>query len=459
MTPRPTRRQTIRTGLIVLVVAGAAVAAVFAKSPLLTALRPGDTIALHFTRDYKVEPYTTAVKLAGSNVGVVSGLAPGDDGGVVVTVKVDEEVRGLLGTEPTAEIRPTTVLGGKYYVSLEPGGVTGRFDADAIPAGRTQVPVELDRVLAAVPAQARAGLQGMVERLDSAFEAGTGESLARLLATAPDALDPAAVTLDALRGTHPDTDLALTVSHLDRTAQVLTATPGQLRSVVDELAATAAVLGDHAEPVAEAVDGLPAALRAGREGASRLAGTLDVLTETAADIRPAARELDPLLAETEPALARLRPVLADLRPLLADAQPLVEQLAPALELGTSVIDDVRGPVIERVNGPIVGQILADWHGEAPKYPGGGAIDSPFYAVAGYMFANWANATQYFNPTAHLLGFQPGVGTTSVYGTGVTARELQKLLTEWYGLPHTEPPLSIPPAEGVGLPVITEGAGG
>ena len=452
------RSRTLRIGLVILAVAALAVVAIFEKPAIITTLRPGETLALDFPSNYKVEKYATIVKIAGTQVGVVSDVE--DDGnGAVITLKLDDGTRELLGTTPSAEIRPTTVLGGKYYVSLKPGGARGTFDADAIPRERTSTPVELDKVLSAIPPSAQKGLQGATERLDSTLQAGAGDSLAGLAKVAPGVLQPAGVTLDALRGTRPGTDLLDTVSNLDRTAAVLTATPGQLRSVVDSLADTARVLGDNAQPVAQTIGTLPDVLRDSRTGSLKLQATLDKITAVAADARPSVQQLDPLLQQLDPALAELRPVLTDLRPLLQDAQPLVEQLTPTVQQGTSVVADLRGPVLDRVNGPVTDVLLNEWKGDAPKYPNGGGTGNRFYEELGYMFAHINGSVQYFNSTAHLLGFQPGAGTTSVTGTGDAAQQLQNDLSRMFGPPHENPPLQLPPAQGVQLPDLTRGIGG
>lgn len=456
-----TRRSTITIGLVIIAVAAAVVAAIFQKPAIFSALRPGETMQVAFTRDYKIDAYSTAVKIAGSPVGEVSGISDAAGGGVVVSLKVDDGTLEKLGTVPTAEIRPTTVLGGKYYISLAPGGDRGTFTGGVIPATRTTIPVELDTVLAAIPPAAQKGLQGMTAKLDDTFRAGAGTSLDNVLADAPRVLAPTGVTLDALRGTHQDTDLLQTVSGLNSTAQVLTATPGQLASVVDSLAATSKVLGDNSAPLAQAISQLPDALRTTTTGSRALSTALDKVTAVASDARPSVQELDPLLKDLDPALAELRPVLADLRPLLQDAQPLVQQLTPTVAQGTSVLRDLNGPVLQRVNGPITDQITSEWHGNAPKYPNGGGDGNLFYQELGSMFAKLDNSTQYFNGTAHMLGFQPGAGTTSVDGTGPAAQAAQKALSQLFGPPAQpgSPPLQVPPAQGVTLPDVTKGLGG
>lgn len=441
------RSRAVRLGLLVVAVGVVLAVVLIAKQPILTALRPGETLALELPRNYKLDEYASVVKVGGTEVGVVSGVEDVRDG-TRIDLKLDSGTRALLGTAPSAHIRPTTILGGRYYVALEPGGERGTFEDDAIPADRTTTPVELDEVLAAVPPDAQAGLRGTVERLDTTFESGAGDALARVARTAPATLEPGGVVLDALRGTRPDTDLARTVADLDATAAALTRTPGRLRETVDALAGTARVLATNAGPVDQVVASLPDVLRRAREGAARLGPTLDLVTDVAGEARPAVRELDGLLDELDPALAELRPVLADLRPVLEDARPLVDDLTPAVERATEVVRDLRGPVLDRVNGPISDQILTEWHGTAPKYPNGGGTGNLFYEELGYMFAHINSAVKYANASAHMLAFQPGAGTTSVTGTGEAAQQLQNDLSRMWGPPHQEPSLDPVPSDGI-----------
>jgi phospholipid/cholesterol/gamma-HCH transport system substrate-binding protein len=449
-------RRPVLSGLVLIAVAVLAGVLLFQKPAIITMLTRGETVTVQLARDYKVEPYATPVKMAGTKVGVVSGVErnvdPSGPARVLLRLKLHHGTRALLGTEPSAEIRPTTVLGGAYYVELRSGGDKGT-GADVIPVQRTALPVELDRLLSALPADARQGLRGMVERLDSTLGAGAGAPLNQLLADAPATLRPAGVVLDAVRGVNKDTDLASMVSNLNKTAHVLSAKPGQLRAVVDSLAGTARVLGEQAGPVDRTIATMPDTLRAARIGADDLAVTLDKVTDTAKDIRPSVQALDPLLRGLDPTLARLRPVVADLRPLLEDAEPTVHELIPTVSDATAVLDDLNGPVLERVNGPILRTINTEWHGLAPKYPQGGGTGNKFYEELGYMFAHINNGVRYYNATAHLLGFQPGAGTTSVQGTGVTAQRLQDYLSEMYGPPHHRPAAPLGPRlpQGVAVP--------
>jgi len=457
-TPSVLIRRPVLSGVVMIAIAAVATLLLFQKSAIVATLTPGETMHVELARDYKVEPYASVVKLAGSQVGVVRSVDQQDGGGVLMTLKVHNGIRALLGTEPSAEIRPTTVLGGTYYVQLYPGGAGGQANSDTIPVGRTHLPVELDRLLSAIPPDAQHGLQGVTERLDSTFKAGVGGPLNQFLADAPATLRPTGVVADALRGVNKDTDLATMVTDLNTAARVLSAKPGQLRGVVDSLADTSRVLGAEAGPVDQTIASLPDTLRATRTGADDLSGTLDKLTDTADDARPAARKLDPLLRKLDPTLDELRPVVDDLLPVLRDAKPLVEELVPTLDETTDVLDDLDGKVLDRVNGPVLDTINSKWHGLAPKYPQGGGDGYTFYQELGYMFGHINAGVKYQNATAHLLGFQAGAGSTSVYGTGATAQQFQDFLSEAYGPPHRGPVAHLGPKLPGGIPLPDPGPG-
>lgn len=357
------------------------------------------------------------------------------DGPVRLTLKLDHGTRALLGTDPTAVVVPTTLLGGTYFVQLHPGGRPGEAPTDVIPVQRTGLPVELQQILAAIPPDAQHGLQGSLASLDKTFQAGAGAPLTRLMADAPSALRPTTTVVDALRGLNKDSDLANLVTDLNSTARTLAATPGRLSSLVDSLGDTAAVLGDNARPVDRTIATLPATLRTTRDGTAQLDRLLDRLTDTADDIRPIARELDPTLKDLRPALAQLRPALDELHPLLRDAEPLLRRLTPAVQKGTDVLDDVDGPVLDRIKGPILDSFLGQWKGYAPKYPQAGRPGSTMYQELAHLAANVGSALQYHNASTHQLGVFVGAGSTSVQGTGPAAQSVQDMLAEMYGLPE------------------------
>jgi phospholipid/cholesterol/gamma-HCH transport system substrate-binding protein len=253
--------------------------------------------------------------------------------------------------------------------------------------------------------------------------------------------------LDAARGVNQGTDLSRLVTDFDSTAAILTKQDGQLGSIMDSMSGVSGVLADERQPLADAVATLPDTLNLTRTGAQALSGTLDRLTATAAADRPAAQQLDPLLQHLDPALTGLRPVLADLHPLLDQARPLVQQLVSTAQQGTRVLADVRGPVLDRLNGPIINTIMSPWHGQAPKYPNGGN-GNKFYQELGYLGAHWDNAAKFYDSNGGLVRIQVGVSVSSVLNAPGGLDQLLNALSQLFGPPQQPGTASTPgPASG------------
>lgn len=410
--------------------------ALFQKPTIVNALRPGDTVQIEFPRDYKLEVDNSDVKMSGTPVGKVSGVERTDHGTIMVTTTVENGVLDKLGSAPSASIRPTTVLGGKYYVDLKSGGTRGTFNGGAIPPQRTQTPVELDKMLRALPSSVRTSMRGVISKLDQTL-GSSKDSLRAVLANAPSTLTPAGSVLRAARGTRPSQDLSNLVTDLDSAANVLSRRNGQLATVVDSFKGTTGGVSDAAKPLAHAIGNLPDALHSLRNGAQDLGGTLDKVETTASNARPAVKELDPLLQKLDPVLAQTRPLLADLRPALNEARPMVRNLVPVARQGTSVLGDLEGPVMERVKGPIVHTLMKEWHGKPPKYPHGGGNGHTMYQEVGYMFALLNEMTEHQDPSGTFLSFQFGVAPNSVVNAPAGIDYLLEGLSKLMGPPKDQ----------------------
>jgi phospholipid/cholesterol/gamma-HCH transport system substrate-binding protein len=351
---------------------------------------PGSTIQVHFARDYRLVPYYSKVKIAFVPVGIVTGVHQQPDRTSVIDVKLFSDNRDKLGSEPSAIIRPTTLLGGNYFVDLVPGGAPGRFQGPEIPVQRTQLPVELDQLVQSFQPDALAGAVGFVTRFDATLQGGTNDALHRLFHDAPASLTPTAAVLNALRGTHPETDLTdFTVASEDWTRQA-TKVPGQLDSTLTNLRKFSTTLGDQTQAFSATLDALPPALASARVGLVRLNTTLDVLEDSADSIRPEARELNEALKHINPVLERARPVIHDLREVVEDAKPLVRKLVPVVRELDRVVQDFHGPVLDRVNGPISKLILNPFKGVGPY--ASSQTRKPVYQELAYAVADLDRAT-------------------------------------------------------------------
>lgn len=388
-----------------------------------------DSISAELAEQPKLREFRAGsdVKMAGVKVGTVTDISPAGDSHSLVTMQVERSLRDKLGTDPTATVRATLVLGGRYYVDLEPGGAPGRFSDTTIPVQRTGLPVEVDDVLGAVgtPA-ARAGIQASIGQFDGILRSGGTQALQNLVTTAPATLRPADDVLDGLRGTRPGTDWTDTIVGLHNTADALTRGTDQTATLISTVNKATAALAAGSPALADSVSTMTETLRTTRAGLIDLQPTLDQLTDTAHDFRASARDLGPLFDKLDPAMAHARDLLDDARPLLEDAQPLVERLAPATSKATGVFDDLRGPVLDRINGPIIHQVLSPYKGEG-AYAGDGADQNKLYEELGFFGVRGAQDFGWHDKVGVVARVGPAAGSAS-FGALVPSNEqrLEKL---------------------------------
>ncbi|QSR25376.1 mammalian cell entry protein [Nocardioides aromaticivorans] len=418
------RLSALSLGRIFVAVAAVSGALLFQKAQLAAMLRPGDTVQIQFSEAHRLRTSVSDVKMSGVDIGVVRSVED-EDGVTTVTVKVDDDTRKAMGTAPSARVRPTTLLGGNYYVEIVPGGRRGEFEG-TIPVERTELPVELDGVASAFPADARTGVRSSTKVLDSTLDEGGTRALREILESAPGTLRSTDDVLRALQGTSPRTDLADLVRGGENASTVLSSENARLGDTVDALATTARVLEARRHDVAEAARTMPASLDETATLLDSLDGVLASLEATADPARPSVRELARLLDHADPVLGRARPVVRDLRGVLRDARPLVTTLIPISRDLDATVDNVRGPVLDRVNGPIVDQLTSSWHGTG-EYEGGGA-DRPLYKETGYMFANLTQANM-MDENGSMVSFLPGMGPGSLAGLPISLEDLLVALTK------------------------------
>lgn len=288
-----------------------------------------------------------AVRVAGLDVGVVSGIEPGPGGTTEVRMRIDRPE--MLRADATVEVRPRLLLEGNAALHLQPGtpGAPPLHDGSRIPAERTATAVQLDQVVSALDSPVRGALKATVHELSGALAAGPrgGRSGAEGLRAASKEL---ALTLPsftgavaAMRGSAPGDLPGLVVSSRDTAAQLAT-DPRRLADLVTDfnrvfgtLARESAalrstlrnmrsVLGSAPAPLTSLERSLPALRRFARLGEPALRVAPAALAETASllgQVRGLVRE-----PELPRLLERLDPVVTSLPELqrdLTDTFPLV----------------------------------------------------------------------------------------------------------------------------------------
>lgn len=399
---RVPRLSPLQLGTLLLVLGLTAGVLLFSKSAISTALRPGDELVVELARDYRLRPNQTPVKVAGIPVGVVTGIERAGEN-TRVSLKLDKGTVRRLGTAPSAAVRPTTLLGGNYYVALSPGGDPGAPSGD-VPVERTTLPVELGRVLERVGPDQRKGIRTAVSQLDGTLGKRGEAATKELLAGAPAALDPAGRVLYALRGTEPVDDLGELVSGLESTGRALAAERAQLDRMLSATAGVAETLGERREAVADTLADAPQTLAGTRAALQRLDGTMTKVRSTAPDLREGVQRTAVLVREARPVLAEARPVVADLRVLATDLRPLLGEAVPVVRQGTQVMSDLDGPVVDRLRGPVLKTVLSPYRGK-----------TKFYEELGYMVAGIGAASKMTDRQGATIAFHPGPGVQSVGG--------------------------------------------
>lgn len=418
-------RTEFGVGVTFLIVTALAVTILAYKAPLETWWRSGETITAEFPSSYRLHANESVVKYDGLDVGVVSGVNYTNSGTALVAMKVDQSAVDVLGSRPSATIAPLTILGGVYSVELRKGGGSGPFTGSFIPRAQTSTPSELDRVLEALPTNTRANLQDLVGRLNANLSAGTRSALRRITQDAPKVLAPAGTVFTALQGTRPSGDLTTVVSGLDNIGTALTQQSGQLAGTLQSLDQSTAALAAERGALSQSLSSLPSTLSTTRVGLSDLRTSLALLTTTSRVFEPAAKQLAPFLRTANPVLAQAIPLLKNLQPLMADARPTLAQLTPAVAKGTDILQQLRGPVLARVNGPITHTIMNTWRGVGPYAGNGGGpqADHKFYQELAYMVTNLDRSSMTQDAQGSMLGFQVAVGANSLGGVPFTMPNL------------------------------------
>lgn len=424
---RGKKSQHLVVGLVVLILVAGALVAALSKQEIKTWFSGGEYRTIQLSGNHFLSNDVSTVKVAGVLVGVVHDVQRAGNGTAAVTVKVDDKALEALGSAPSADVRPTTLLGGKYYIDLHPGGDRSHPWQSPVPVSRTRLPVEVGDVAETLQPDARQGVSSTVRQLDDTLGAGGTDAVQRLVEDAPGTLGPAGNVLDAAQGAHPQTDLGRIVSNLHGASDALTAKQGQMESILGNAHTTAATLGENSKPVAAAINRLPATLDSSDAGLRRLHTTLLKARDTADPARPVAKQLGPTLRHLDPVVAKARPVVNDLRGALRETRPLVRDLIPAVQDTTAVLNDVKGPPLNRLQGPINDLVSQPYHGTGP-YKDTGSED-PFYKELGYMLSGVDKAGAYVDANGHAVAFQPGVGpgTPSLVGNLSTEQMLQHLV--------------------------------
>ncbi len=348
------RVSNLAAGIIGAVAVGAVCYAVFGgtlpfgASPfVLKAVFTGET-ELHIP---------SPVRIAGVDVGHVTGVSrlSASSPAAVVTMTIDPS--GLpLHADATADIRARLFLEGNFYIDLQPGTPSAPMlsSGATLPAANTAGPVQLDRVLSALDADARANLQTVLRGLGSALAGAptpaqdvtqdpsvrgltAAQALNRSLQYAAGAFKASAIVNEALLGQQPQADLPGVVTGDEQVFGALASEQAPLASLVSTFDATTATLASRQQDVSDTIALLPPLLR----DADRALGPLNASFEPTQSF---AREILPGIDQLGPTIAAGLPWLAQATALLSPGElgALASSLAPAVQRTASTVNATKG---------------------------------------------------------------------------------------------------------------------
>jgi phospholipid/cholesterol/gamma-HCH transport system substrate-binding protein len=292
-------------------------------------LRETYEIRAEFTAaDAVVSGLGQPVNVAGVKVGSVTGTRLNSAGRPVVTMTITRSELPRVHADARATISPITPLK-DMQIELDPGRRSARPlpDGGLIAVARTQAPVDLDDLLAAMDGDTRSFFQSLLSSMQVGTQ-GRALDMRRLFAALGPTTRQAGAVSRALAGRRRE--LARLVTNL--------ATVTRAASQDDDLATavaagnrTLAAIEREDAPLRKSLDQLPGTLETTRSTLESTARFSARLTPTLAALTPAVRRLPGTFEAVTPfAKTTTKALHEDIRPFIREAQPLVRSLAPAV---------------------------------------------------------------------------------------------------------------------------------
>jgi phospholipid/cholesterol/gamma-HCH transport system substrate-binding protein len=282
------------------------------------------------------------VRVAGIDVGTVSGIAAGPRNTALVTMQIAEDGRPVH-TDATLQIEPRLALEGNFYVDLHPGSPSTPIlrSGGTLPLGQTGTPVQLDQVLDVFTASIRGSLHRSFGALATGLGPGrSSASGASGLRNANRELDGALNSVtqveQAAQGTAPGDLTHLIGASADTTGQ-LARDPAALAALVTNTDRVTAALAANDAALRASIRNLDGLLVEAPHALTALDGALPALSRFAVTLRPALRAAPGPLRSTGVLLGELSSLSS-----APELPRLVNLLAPVLTGLPSLERKLRG---------------------------------------------------------------------------------------------------------------------
>ena len=368
------------------------------------------------------------VRIAGVNVGQVTGLERKGNASVV-TFTVTDEGRPIH-EDASIAIRPRIFLEGNFFLDLDPGSPSSpELPNDGeIPISRTSTAVQLDEILTSLQQPERESLQLLLEGLGSGLlysptpqdDVGQdpdvqGETAATALNqsfdTGGEAGRTSAIVNEAFLGTAQH-DLRKLIVGGARTTRALAARETQLKDLITNFNETAGAFADESTNLSDTVRLLAPTLQIARQSLVDLNASLPPLRALAIATEPGIAELPATIKAGLPWLDQARPLLS--KGELGGIAELLERSTPASAHG--IVQTVAGlPQLTDFNRcvdenlvPAGNVVLQDKFG-----PNDFTSGQPNYREFFYSASGLAGESENFDGNGLYVRFQPGGGPFKV----------------------------------------------
>jgi virulence factor Mce-like protein len=252
----------------------------------------------------------TPVRIAGVEVGRVTGFKRGPGGTAVIKMAIRDGARPIH-RDATLKVRPRIFLEGNFFVDLKPGSPDAPEmpDGGTIPLGNTATPVQLDQILTELDSPTRANLLHLVHAFATSVKGGGAETFDKTLAYWAPTFRNGALTAEAVRGLRD----------------------GDLSDFIREGGRTAAAIAANRAALADLVTGLNRSTRALAQQRAKVDAALVQLAGTIDEARPAFDAINAAIPSSRALVSDLRPALRIAPPTLRSANLLLDQVSALIQ--------------------------------------------------------------------------------------------------------------------------------
>ncbi|MFL5912657.1 MAG: MlaD family protein [Gaiellaceae bacterium] len=350
----------------------------------------------------------SSVRIAGVDVGHVTGVGRGPGRTARVTMEIDRG--GLpIHSDATLKIRPRIFLEGNFFVDLHPGtpGAPNLHSGYTLPVAQTAVPVQFDQILSSLQSTTRTDLQQVVRAFADSLDKGGAHALHGML---PD-WAPAFLTFSqmqqAMRG-QGEHDLSGFLKSGEKVSRTLASESASLTELVSGLNGTLTATNDGRAQLADSVgqlsrlvdvakpafDSLNRAFPPTRTFMRELRPGVEVAPATLTQANLLATQLSGVLAKPE-----LPAILNQLDPTLSSLSTLVPQLKGILGGLTPITECLRKNALPTLESPV---------DDGPLSSG-----EPVYRELLYAAVGLAGGSQDFSGDGPIVRYHAGFGDQTV----------------------------------------------